>query len=67
MWWLGWLDSNQRMAESESAALPLGDTPKVFKAYSFLLKNQVLFCQIDISFDKLLAFFYLKIKEFKNV
>ncbi len=25
--WLGWLDSNQRMAESESAALPLGDTP----------------------------------------
>ena len=25
--WLGWLDLNQRMAESESAALPLGYTP----------------------------------------
>ena len=26
-YWLGRLDSNQRMAESESAALPLGDAP----------------------------------------
>ena len=26
--WLGWEDLNPRMAESESAALPLGDTPK---------------------------------------
>ena len=26
-YWLGWLDSNQRMTESESVALPLGDTP----------------------------------------
>ena len=25
--WLGWLDSNQRMRESKSLALPLGDTP----------------------------------------
>ena len=25
--WLGWLDLNQRMTESESVALPLGDTP----------------------------------------
>ena len=25
--WLGRLDSNQRMAESKSAALPLGDAP----------------------------------------
>ena len=25
--WLGWMDLNHRMAESESAALPLGDTP----------------------------------------
>jgi hypothetical protein len=25
--WLGWLDSNQRMAGSKPAALPLGDTP----------------------------------------
>jgi hypothetical protein len=28
---LGWQDSNLRMAESKSAALPLGDTPKEFK------------------------------------
>jgi hypothetical protein len=27
---LGWLDSNQRMAESKSAALPLGYTPPFF-------------------------------------
>ncbi len=26
--WLGWLDSNQRMMESKSIALPLGDTPR---------------------------------------
>ncbi len=25
--WLGWLDSNQRMTESKSVALPLGYTP----------------------------------------
>ena len=31
--WLGWLDSNQRMAGSKPAALPLGDTPtkKIFR------------------------------------
>ena len=27
LFWLGWLDLNQRMTESESVALPLGDTP----------------------------------------
>jgi len=27
MIWLGWLDSNQRMEDSKSPALPLGDTP----------------------------------------
>ena len=25
--WLRWLDSNQRVRESKSRALPLGDTP----------------------------------------
>ena len=25
--WLGWQDSNLRMAASKAAALPLGDTP----------------------------------------
>ena len=25
--WLGWLGSNQRMTDSETVALPLGDTP----------------------------------------
>ena len=28
---LGWQDSNLRMAEPKSAALPLGDTPKTAK------------------------------------
>ena len=27
LFWLGWLDSNQRMPESKSGALPLGDIP----------------------------------------
>ena len=27
LYWLGWLDSNQRMRESKSRALPLGYTP----------------------------------------
>ena len=27
--WLGWLDSNQRMQESKSCALPLGDIPTI--------------------------------------
>jgi hypothetical protein len=27
--WLGWQDSNLRMAASKAAALPLGDTPIV--------------------------------------
>lgn len=26
--WLGWKDLNPRITESESAALPLGDTPE---------------------------------------
>ena len=26
--WLGWCDSNTRISESESEALPLGDIPK---------------------------------------
>lgn len=26
--WLGWEDLNPRMTESESVALPLGDTPR---------------------------------------
>jgi|JI81BgreenRNA_FD_contig_81_744769_length_648_multi_2_in_0_out_0_2 hypothetical protein len=30
--WQGWLDSNQRMAGSKPAALPLGDTPVVCNA-----------------------------------
>ncbi len=33
--WLGWLDSNQRMRESKSRALPLGDTPISIDMLSF--------------------------------
>ena len=34
--WLGWRDSNPRMTESESVALPLGDTPLFFLRMLFL-------------------------------
>ena len=30
IFWLGWRDLNSRMTESESVALPLGDTPIFF-------------------------------------
>ena len=39
MFWLGWKDLNPRMWESESHALPLGDTPlfgSIFKSFSFI-------------------------------
>ena len=29
--WLGWRDSNPRMAAPKAAALPLGDTPDAHK------------------------------------
>lgn len=29
-YWLGWLDSNQRMTVSKTVALPLGDSPMLF-------------------------------------
>lgn len=38
--WLGWLDSDQRMTESKSVALPLGYTPK----YRQYIKNAKHFC-----------------------
>jgi hypothetical protein len=38
--WLGWLDSNQRMTESKSVALPLGYTPR----YMQYIKNAKHFC-----------------------
>ena len=47
--WLGWLDSNQRMAESESAALPLGDTPKdVFILYTIKKKINNYFTNLNL-------------------
>ena len=33
--WLGWLDSDQRMIESKSIALPLGYTPMVVEEGGF--------------------------------
>ena len=39
---LGWQDSNLRMAESKSAALPLGDTPNKKNLYElFYIKSKV--------------------------
>lgn len=43
--WLGWKDSNFRMLESESRALPLGDTPineKYYIAESIKRKEGIL-------------------------
>ncbi len=34
--WLGWLDSNQRMAVPKTAALPLGYTPSVRVRWNLL-------------------------------
>ena len=36
--WLGWLDSNQRMTESKSVALPLGYTPICLFFYGLIPK-----------------------------
>ena len=41
--WLGWRDSNPRMAEPEPAALPLGDIPSVIiilAQKNFFVKNR---------------------------
>ena len=52
--WLGWRDLNSRMTESESVALPLGDTPIDF--YPYMIAN----------FDVKCNFFYaVKRKIFK--
>ncbi len=37
MLWLGYLDSNQGMAASKAAALPLGDIPTEFTQLSMTL------------------------------
>ncbi len=37
MLWLGYLDSNQGMAASKAAALPLGDTPTELTQLSMTL------------------------------
>ena len=44
--WLGWRDSNSRMTESESVALPLGDTPicnSLRKRHPFVLEHSTKF------------------------
>ena len=44
--WLGWRDLNSRMTESESVALPLGDTPICFLPVydsKFNAKNQTIY------------------------
>ena len=39
-YWLGWLDSNQRMTGSKPVALPLGDTPII--SYKHLLYRNLV-------------------------
>ncbi len=40
--WLGWLDSNQRMPESKSGALPLGDTPNLIYIKSSTISDNLI-------------------------
>ena len=40
--WLGWQDSNLRMPESKSGALPLGDTPIYILSLSIALGLNIL-------------------------
>ena len=47
--WLGQLDSNQRIRESKSLALPLGYTPIYKPLYSSNLLQQVRFTRIILS------------------
>ena len=50
-YWLGWLDSNQRMTVSKTVALPLGDSPICGKREDynrFFFKKQVFFYQRTI-------------------
>ena len=44
-WWQGWLDSNQRMRESKSLALPLGYTP----VYGLRRAHRVLPHEVELS------------------
>ena len=55
--WLGWLGSNQRMTDSETVALPLGDTPLEFH-YTMKFKkaqqiNVMLYKQLLIKFNNI--------------
>ena len=36
-YWLGWLDSNQRMSAPKADALPLGDTPISFGKATYII------------------------------
>ena len=45
--WQGWLDSNQRMRESKSLALPLGDAPVRKKKSGIGIASQsLIFCGV---------------------
>ena len=43
--WLGYCDSNTGMSESESDALPLGDTP-IYINYSIYINANLLICLV---------------------
>ena len=60
--WLGWKDLNPRITESESAALPLGDTP----VFCILLSSSVSFYIISQRkmFVKAFFKFFLKKQKF---
>ena len=46
--WLGWRDLNPRMTESESVALPLGDTPILFLITVYYKSNNTTWPELLI-------------------
>ena len=59
-YWLGYCDSNTGMSESESDALPLGDTPIFFitvKQYHIEKKKAIKMKKILIFYEKNINFF----------
>ena len=64
-YWLGWLDSNQRMPVSKTGALPLGDSPILLGICIYIL----FFQNMQVFFKKIIIFiiFYKMYTEHINL
>ena len=65
LFWLGWLDSNQRMPVSKTGALPLGDSPILLGICIYIL----FFQNMQVFFKKIIIFiiFYKMYTEHINL